>query len=89
MDLQKIATTGTAVTVLGTGAFVGGNHVIDQKTGGPQKRQDAQIEEIRMVVREEIYLQLVENWPKSSGPVKGLVVPKQDYKQVVPNGSNQ
>jgi len=89
MDLQKIATTGTAVTVLGTGAFVGGNHVIDQKTGGPQKRQDAQIEEIRKVVREEIYLQLVENWPKTSGPVKGLIVPKQDYKQVVPNGSNQ
>ena len=89
MDLQKIATTGTAVTVLGTGAFVGGNHVSDQKTGGPQKRQDAQIEEIRKVVREEIYLQLVENWPKTSGPVKGLIVPKQDYKQVVPNGSNQ
>ena len=89
MDLQKIASTGTAVTVLGTGAFVGGNHVIDQKTGGPQKRQDAQIEEIRKVVREEIYLQLVENWPKTSGPVKGLIVPKQDYKQVVPNGSNQ
>ena len=89
MDLQKIATTGTAVTVLGTGAFVGGNHVIDQKTGGPQKRQDAQIEEIRKVVREEIYLQLVENWPKTSGPVKGLTVPKHDYKQVVPNGSNQ
>ena len=89
MDLQKIATTGTAVTVLGTGAFVGGNHVIDQKPGGPQKRQDAQIEENRKVVREEIYLQLVENWPKTSGPVKGLIVPKQDYKQVVPNGSNQ
>ena len=89
MDFQKIASTGTAVTVLGTGAFVGGNHVIDQQTGGPQKRQDAQIEEIRKVVREEIYLQLVENWPKSSGPVKGLVVPKQDYKQVVPNGSNK
>ena len=46
MDLQKIATTGTAVTVLGTGAFVGGNLVIDQITGGPQKRQDAQIEQI-------------------------------------------
>lgn len=85
MDFQKIASTGTAVTVLGTGAFVGGNHVIDQQTGGPQKRQDAQIEEIRMVVREEIYLQLVENWPKSSGPVKGLTVPQQDYQQVIPN----
>ena len=89
MDIQKITSTGTAIAVVGTGAFVGGNHVIDQKTGGPQKRQDAQIEEIRKVVREEIYLQLVENWPKTSGPVKGLTVPKQDYKQVVPNGSNQ
>jgi len=52
--------------------------------GGPQKRQDAQIEQIRQVVREEIYIQLVNNWPKSSGPVKGLVVPKQDYKKQVP-----
>ena len=85
MDLQKIASTGTAVAVVGTGAFVGGGHVIDQQTGGPQKREDAQIEKIRQVVREEIYIQLVENWPKSSGPVKGLTVPKQDYQQVVPN----
>ena len=64
---------------------VGGNHVIDQQTGGPQKREDAQIEKIRQVVREEVYLQLVNAWPKTSGPVKGLTVPKQDYKQVVPN----
>ena len=52
--------------------------------GGPQKRQDAQIEQIRQVVREEIYIQLVNNWPKSSGPVKGLTVPKQDYREQVP-----
>ena len=84
MDLQKIASTGTAVTVLGTGAFIGGNHVVDQQTGGPQKRQDAQIEQIRQVVREEIYLQLVNNWPKSSGPVKGLTVPKQNYREQIP-----
>ena len=84
MDVQKIASTGTAVAVLGTGAFVGGNHVIDQNTGGPQKRQDAQIEQIRQVVREEIYIQLVNNWPKSSGPVKGLTVPKQDYRTQTP-----
>ena len=88
MDLQKIASTGTAVVVVGTGAVVGGNHVIDQQTGGPQKREDAQIERIREVVREEVYLQLVNAWPKSSGPVKGLTVPKQDYKQVVPNERN-
>ena len=84
MDIQKIASTGTAVAVVGTGAFVGGNHVIDQQTGGPQRREDAKIEAIRQVVREEIYIQLVDNWPKSSGPVKGLVVPKQNYREEVP-----
>ena len=84
MDIQKVASTGTAVAVLGTGAFVGGNHVVDQQTGGPQKRQDAQIEQIRQVVREEVYIQMVNAWPKTSGPVKGLQVPKQDYRQEVP-----
>ena len=84
MDIQKAASTVTAVAVVGTGTIVGGNHQIDKMQGGPQKRQDAQIEEIRKVVREEIYIQLVNNWPKTSGPVKGLVVPKQDYRQEVP-----
>ena len=84
MDIGKAASTTTAVAVLGTGAFVGGNHQIDKMQGGPQKRQDAQIEEIRKVVREEIYIQLVNNWPKTSGPVKGLVVRKQDYREQVP-----
>ena len=84
MDIQKIASTGTAIAVVGTGAVVGGNHQIDKMQGGPQKRQDAQIEEIRKVVREEIYIQLVNNWPKSSGPVKGLTVPKQDYRTQTP-----
>ena len=85
MDIGKAASTTTAVAVLGTGAFVGGNHQIDKMQGGPQKRQDAQIEEIRKVVREEIYIQLVNNWPKTSGPVKGLVIPKQDYREQVPS----
>ena len=84
MDLQKTASTVTAVAVVGTGAVVGGNHQIDKMQGGPQKRQDAQIEQIRQVVREEIYIQLVNNWPKSSGPVKGLQDPKQDYRNSVP-----
>ena len=84
MDIQKIASTGTAVAVLGTGTIVGGNYQIDKMQGGPQKREDAQIEKIRQVVREEIYIQLVNNWPKSSGPVKGLTVPKQDYREQVP-----
>ncbi len=84
MDLQKAASTTTAVAVLGTGAFVGGGHVIDQNTGGPQKREDAQIERIRQVVREEVYLQMKNAWPKTSGPVKGLINPTEDYKQQVP-----
>ena len=84
MDLQKAASTTTAVAVLGTGAFVGGCHVIDQNTGGPQKREDAQIERIRQVVREEVYLQMKNAWPKTSGPVKGLINPTEDYKQQVP-----
>ena len=84
MDLQKAASTTTAVAVLGTGAFVGGGHVIDQNTGGPQKREDAQIERIRQVVREEVYLQMKNAWPSTSGPVKGLVNPTEDYKQQVP-----
>ena len=88
MDIQKVTSGVTAAAVVGTGAFVGGNHVIDQQTGGPQKREDAQIEKIRLVVREEVYIQLVNAWPKSSGPVKGSTVPKQDYKQVVPNERN-
>ena len=84
MDIQKIASTGTAVAVLGTGTIVGGNYQIDKMQGGPQKREDAQIEKIRQVVREEIYIQLVNNWPKSSGPVKGITVPNQDYRQTTP-----
>ena len=84
MDIQKVTSGVTAAAVVGTGAFVGGNHQIDKMQGGPQKRQDAQIEQIRQVVREEVYIQMINAWPKTSGPVKGLVVPKQDYRQEVP-----
>ena len=52
MDIQKVASTGTAAVVLGTGAFVGGNHQIDKMQGGPQKREDARIEQIRQVFSE-------------------------------------
>jgi len=84
MDIQKVTSGVTAAAVVGTGAFVGGNHQIDKMQGGPQKRQDAQIEQIRQVVREEVYIQMVNAWPKTSGPVKGLVVPKQDYRETTP-----
>ena len=54
MDIQKIATFGTAATVVGTGAFVGGNTLIDQQTGGPEKRKQAEVTELRMIVRQEL-----------------------------------
>ena len=54
MDIQKIATFGTAATVVGTGAFVGGNTIIDQQTGGPEKRKQAEVTELRTIVREEL-----------------------------------
>ena len=84
MDLQKITTGVTAAAVIGTGATVGGNHLIDQKTGGPQRREDAKIEAIRQVVREEVYKQLVNAWPETSGPVNVIKPPSQNYKQVIP-----
>jgi hypothetical protein len=84
MDLQKIASTGTAVTVLGTGAFIGGNHVVDQQSGGPQKRQDAQIEQIRQVVAEELYLQLKDAFPSMTGGVTGKAdAPPLNYRQQI------
>ena len=84
MDLQKLTSTGTAIAVVGTGAVVGGNQAIDNYTGGPQKREDAKIEAIRQVVREEIYIQLVNSWPTTSGPVKGLKIPDTNYKKEIP-----
>ena len=71
MDIQKIATFGTAATVVGTGAFVGGNTLIDQQTGGPEKRKQAEVTELRMIVRQELKKVLWEAWPENTGPVKG------------------
>ena len=84
MDIQKVTSGVTAAAVVGTGAFVGGNHQIDKMQGGPERRQSEQIEQLRQVVREEVYIQMVNAWPKTSGPVKGLTVPKQDYREQVP-----
>ena len=60
MDIQKIASTGTAVAVLGTGTIVGGNHVIDQQTGGPQKRAKAFFRLSRKTVKQN-FLHKVNN----------------------------
>ena len=83
MDVQKIATFGTAATVISTGAFVGGNTIIDQQTGGPERRKEAEVTELRTIVREELKQVLWEAWPEKTGPVKGLKKPEptNDYRQ--------
>ena len=48
MDIQKIATYGSAAAVVGTGSIVGGGHIIDVQTGGPEKRMQAQATELRL-----------------------------------------
>ena len=86
MDIQKMATYGTAATVISTGAFVGGNTLIDQQSGGPAKRALAEETQLRMIVREELKEVLWEAWPENTGPVKGLKkpAPTKDYRQVTP-----
>ncbi len=86
MDLQKVATYTTAAAVVGTGSIVGGGHIIDQQTGGPEKRAKAQETELRMIVREELKNVLWEAWPEGTGGVKGLEKPKPnaDYRQTTP-----
>ena len=86
MDIQKIATFGTAATVVGTGAFVGGNTLIDQQTGGPEKRKQAEVTELRMIVRQELKKVLWEAWPENTGPVKGSKKdPSKDYREETPS----
>ena len=85
MDIQKIAIYGSAAAVVGTGSIVGGGHLIDVQTGGPEKRQEAQVTELRMVVREEIKKAMWEAWPEKTGGVKGLKIdPEKDYRQETP-----
>ena len=56
MDFQKITTGVTAAAVVGTGAVVGGGQIIDNMNDGPAKRQEAQLEEIRKVIRHKLDL---------------------------------
>ena len=86
MDIQKVTTGVTAAAVVGTGSIVGGGHLIDQQTGGPEKRAKAQETELRMIVREELKSVLWEAWPEGTGGVKGLNKPKPDgdYRETTP-----
>ena len=83
MDIQKIATYGTAVAVVGTGTVVGGNVAIDNATGGPEKRIKARQSELQLIVREEVRSAIAEMLPKSTGGVVRITQPK-DYRKEVP-----
>ena len=86
MDIQKVTTGVTAAAVVGTGSIMGGGHLIDVQTGGPEKRAKAQETELRMIVREELKSVLWEAWPEGTGGVKGLNKPKPDgdYRKTTP-----
>ena len=83
MDVKDIATYGTAAAVIGTGSIVGGNVAIDNYTGGPQKRIQAEKTELQLIVREEVRAALRDAWPTTTGQVQGMQVPS-DYKQQIP-----
>ena len=84
MDVKDIATYGTAVAVIGTGTVVGGNVAIDNATGGPQKRIEAERTELQQIVREEVRAAFRDAWPTTTGQVKGMQIPNGDYKKQVP-----
>ena len=84
MDIQKVASTGTAVAVLGGGTLMGGNYALDQATGGPEKRVKAKQSELQLIVREEVRSALEEMLPTATGDVMRQPVPNGDYREQVP-----
>ena len=83
MDLQKVATYGTAAAVVGTGTIIGGNVALDNATGGPEKRIKAKQTELQLIVREEVRSAIAEMLPKSTGGVVRTTTPG-DYREEVP-----
>ena len=83
MDIQKVASTGTAVAVLGGGSLMGGNYALDQATGGPEKRIKAKQSELQLIVREEVRAAFAEMLPTSTGGVVRSTNPK-DYRKEDP-----
>ena len=83
MDVKDIATYGTAIAVVGTGSIVGGNVALDNATGGPEKRIQAEKTELQLIVREEVRAAIRDAWPTTTGQVKGMQVPN-DYKTQIP-----
>ena len=83
MDLQKVATYGTAAAVVGTGTIIGGNVALANATGGPEKRIKAKQTELQLIVREEVRSAIAEMMPKSTGGVVRTTTPG-DYREEVP-----
>ena len=83
MDVKDIATYGTAIAVVGTGTVVGGNVAIDQASGGPEKRIQAEKTELQLIVREEVRAALRDAWPTSTGKVTGMQVPNGNYREQI------
>ena len=83
MDIQKVASTGTAVAVIGGGSIFGGNYAVDQATGGPEKRVKAKQSELQLIIREEVRAAFAEMLPASTGGVVRSTNPK-DYSKEVP-----
>ena len=83
MDIQKIATYGTAAAVVGTGTVVGGNVALDNVTGGPEKRIKARQTELQLIVREEVRSAIADMLPKSTGGVVRTIQPG-DYREEIP-----
>jgi len=83
MDLQKVATYGTAAAVVGTGTIIGGNVALDNATGGPEKRIKAKQTELQLIVREEVRSAIAEMMPTSTGGVVRIAKPG-DYRKEVP-----
>jgi len=83
MDIQKVASTGTAVAVIGGGGIFGGNYAIDHATGGPEKRIKAKQSELQLIVREEVRSALKEMLPTSTGGVVRIDQPG-NYREEVP-----
>ena len=83
MDLQKMATIGTATAVVGTGSVVGGGALIDNVSCGPQKRATEEATELRQIIREEVQNAIRDMMPKSTGGVVRVDKPT-DYRKEVP-----
>jgi len=85
MDIQKIATYGTAAAVVGTGSIVGGNQVMDKVNKGPERRRDATVERVMAELAPYIDQRIQQLVPTQTGAVVPTTkAPQIDYRNNVP-----